>query len=168
MFKCIYIYIILHAGLSKAYIYMFAWGMKILRNDKYSKKVYKYFVEYADKKAKKKSHTEIERHSTQQEACNILLPFNLRYLMHTLTAPSACLHFGFVCLQFSPKAPFSTEPYIYIYRYIYIYVIKIMCCFEAGEVDLSGTKFLGKVAEDANDEEQPLRAQTPEEGEPLV
>lgn len=118
---CLNVYIrsILHAGLSKAYIYMFAWGMKILRNDKYSKKVYKYFVEYADKKAKKKSHTEIERHSTQQEACNILLPFNLRYLMHTLTAPSACLHFGFVCLQFSPKAPFSTEPYIYIYKYIY-------------------------------------------------
>lgn len=43
-----------------------------------------------------------------------------------------------------------------------------MRCFEAGEVDLSGAKFLGKVAEDANDEEQPLRAQTPEEGEPLV
>ena len=43
-----------------------------------------------------------------------------------------------------------------------------MCRFEAAsEVDLSGTTFLGRVAEDPTAEE-PLRAQTPEEGEPLV
>ena len=39
-----------------------------LRNDKYSKKVFKFFVEYADKEAVRKSKTEIEKASTQEEA----------------------------------------------------------------------------------------------------
>ena len=39
-----------------------------LRNDKYSKKVFKYFVEYADKQAQKKTRTELERHSSTGQA----------------------------------------------------------------------------------------------------
>ena len=39
-----------------------------LRADKYSKKVYKYFVEYADKESKKKTTTESEKRISEQEA----------------------------------------------------------------------------------------------------
>ena len=40
----------------------------LARNDKYSKKVFKYFVEYADKESKKKTLTELERTTTTGEA----------------------------------------------------------------------------------------------------
>ena len=37
------------------------------REDKYSKKVYKYFVEYADKESKKKTYSETERRVSEKE-----------------------------------------------------------------------------------------------------
>jgi phage/plasmid-associated DNA primase len=37
------------------------------RNDKYSAKVYKYYVEYSDKSSHKKTHTETETHATKAE-----------------------------------------------------------------------------------------------------
>ena len=39
------------------------------RNDKYSSKVFKYFVEYAETETTKKSHTEKETTTTTGEAC---------------------------------------------------------------------------------------------------
>ena len=40
----------------------------VLRNDKYSSKVFKYFVEYSDKESLKKSRIESERHESTGEA----------------------------------------------------------------------------------------------------
>ena len=37
------------------------------RNDKYSAKVYNYYVEYSDKSSHKKTHTETETHATKAE-----------------------------------------------------------------------------------------------------
>ena len=44
------------------------------RNDKYSAKVYKYYVEYSDKSSHKKTHTETETHATKGgvlKACSL-------------------------------------------------------------------------------------------------
>ena len=43
---------------------MTAWNP---RQDKYSKKVYKYFVEYSDNESKKKTYSETERHVSEKE-----------------------------------------------------------------------------------------------------
>ena len=37
-----------------------------LRNDKYSAKVFRYFVEYSDKEAVKKTRTEAEKHQSEE------------------------------------------------------------------------------------------------------
>ena len=37
------------------------------RQDKYSKKVYKYFVEFSDKESKKKTYSETERRVSEKE-----------------------------------------------------------------------------------------------------
>ena len=45
-----------------------------VRNDKYSAKVYKYFVEYSDKEAKKKTYTETEKtKSTAHDEAHIYM-----------------------------------------------------------------------------------------------
>ena len=38
-----------------------------LRNDKYSEKVFKYFVDYSDKESKKKVYTESQQHTSTEE-----------------------------------------------------------------------------------------------------
>ena len=87
--------------------------MFILRNDKYSKKVYKYFVEYADKKAKKKTHTEIERHSTQQEAGTIsAIQFKSHVCTHLQRQVHACMLVSYAC-SFHPK-PLIGQNQIYV------------------------------------------------------
>lgn len=47
-----------------------------LRNDKYSSKVQRYFVEYADKEFDKKTRTELQRHESTEEVGN---PGNSNY-----------------------------------------------------------------------------------------
>lgn len=41
-------------------------NLAISRPDKYSKKVFRYFAEYADKEAKKKSYAEVEQHKSTE------------------------------------------------------------------------------------------------------
>ena len=46
------------------------------RNDKYSQKVFKYFVEYSDKESVKKTRLELERETTTHEAWNMVCSSN--------------------------------------------------------------------------------------------
>lgn len=120
----------------------------ILRNDKYSSKVYKYYVEYSDKSSHTKTHTETETHVSQQEACTFLFE-------------------GYIC-------GFPKQKHIYICSWLeknieHMSFQKHMSSFLQGEpVELRGG-FLDvtqlPAEPEATPEKEKHRAQTPAEGD---
>ena len=44
-----------------------------VRNDKYSSKIFRYFIEYSDKESTKKVRTELERRTSTEEASGLMV-----------------------------------------------------------------------------------------------
>ena len=145
----------------------------VLRNDKYSSKVFKYFVEYSDKESLKKSRIESERHESTgearpksfQEPNPISIPHHGSSGFSVTPMPTCILWWSMFFLVWKLRATnieYSITVQDHYARIFGLYTL-IFFLHQAGDVALS--KDWIKPTEEPDESQEGGHVQTPAEGE---